>query len=93
MNVTTNATRILLRGVNQKKFVLHKILSFRPSAKQTDATQASHRRGIITKYLVIVDGAWECKPPAAGQFLWFCSQKLAILTQFKHISLVLKPYE
>ena len=68
MNVTTNATRILLKGVDQKKFFLPKIVSFRPSAKQTDATQASHRRGIVTKYLVTVDGAWERSPQTLGNF-------------------------
>ena len=57
MNVTTHATRILLREVNQKNFFLHKIVSFRPSAKHTDAAQAFHRRGTVTKYLVTVDGA------------------------------------
>ena len=68
MNVTTIATSILLKRVNQKIFSLHKIVSFRPSAKQTDATQASHRRGIVTKYLVTVDGAWECSPQLLGNF-------------------------
>ena len=92
MNVTTIATTILLKRVNQKIFSLHKIVSFRPSAKQTDATQASHRRGIVTKYLVTVDGAWECSPSCWAIFI-ILPPKIAILMQFKHISLFLKPYE
>ena len=74
MNVTTIATTILLKRVNQKFFSLHKIVSFRPSAKQTDATQASHRRGIVTKYLVTVDGAWECSPRLLGNFYNFAAK-------------------
>ena len=71
MNITTIATTILVKRVNQKIFFLHKIVSFKPSAKQTDATQASHRRGIVTKYLVAVDGAWECSPQLLGNFYNF----------------------
>ena len=92
MNVTTNATRILLRGMNQKKFFLHKIVSFRPSAKQTDGTQASHRRGIVTKYLMTVDGASE-RSPSRWAILVILQPKISILMQFKHILLFLKPYE
>ena len=38
-------------------FFLLKIAWFRPRAKQTDATQACHKGGIVTKYLVIGGGA------------------------------------
>ena len=49
-------------------------MSFRPSAKQTDATQASHRRGMATKYLVIVDGAWERSLQPLGNFCDFAAK-------------------
>ena len=38
--------------------------------------------GHVTKYLVSVDGGLGAEPPAAGQFLRFCSNKIAILTPF-----------
>ena len=43
----------------KSKFFCPKIAKFSPRAEQTDVTQACHRRGIVTKYLVTMDGGLE----------------------------------
>ena len=49
MNAIRHKTRILLRGVNQKKiFLLKKLSDLGPPAKQTDAIQARHTRSLVT---------------------------------------------
>ena len=69
-------------GWTQSKFICQKIARFSPGVEQTNTTQAYHRRGIVSKYLVAVDGGLGAEPPAARRFLWFCCKKIPISTAF-----------
>ena len=71
--------RFCLEGWTKSKFFCTKTAWFNPRAEQINAIQACRRRDIVTKYLVAVNGAWG-RALAAGQFLWFSSKKIAILT-------------
>ena len=63
-------------------FFCTKTASFSPRAEQTDANQACHRRGIITKYLMTVYGGLRAEPQAAGPFSQIFCKKIAILKPF-----------
>ena len=63
-------TEFFLRWWTKSKVFL---FSFR--TEQTDATQACYRRGIVTKFSVIVEGVLRVPPPAAGRIFYLLQQK------------------
>ena len=88
MNATRCATRISLWRVNQKQsfFLSKNCLIWTPRLNKL-MQPACHRRGIVTKYVVTVDGGLGAVPPASGRFLWYCSKQIsnfnAILITFR----------
>ena len=60
-------------GVNQNFFFCAKTAWFSPRAEQTNATLACHKRDIVTKYLVTVDGGGSPQP--LGNFNDFAAKE------------------